>query len=491
MIANDNSDRPSTFHILTDYYKHLISYYAGNPTLIDSFFLYQYSDTLITIFDILNKKVFKGGLELIPLNDNPNKEEESMLNDFIDSANENGEPLVEVLKQVEIGANWSNLRTTLILKEYVVKDGVPETMAIKEILHIDPLTLEPMKDKKGRLGHWIDGTKMFFSLKNRNQWVEEKEVKDKLYLSADYRINTNEGYTYYNRNELVVSKKFPANPIFALKNKILALIEQDKYIANEYSEGKPTKKLMLFKGRDSEELEGSLLNYSNAIKENPNKQQIITIGGVENNQNVVEVVDLVKSMEEMQLTDMRNEFRNAIGAPYGIAPVYQNDNKKGGLSSDSMDIEVTNESIEANKDYYNQLLKFIFNKTLGITDWEVKTKSNEEEDEAKIEDLLSKKLANAEKILKLGGKAKFIAEENTVLLEDTELEAPTFEPMNQNNDSNMEENNNKQETNLETKKEFKGKIKEMPEKTATDLVMDEFEKEYNNMVNNAINKIIK
>ena len=493
--AGTISDRPSTYNILTDYYNHLISYYAGNPTLLDAFFLYQYSDTMITIFDALNRKIFKGGFLKNALKDNPNKEEEKMIDHLLSYANENGEDLVEVFKQVETAANWSNLRTLLILKEYKKKDGEYVTSAIKQILHIDPLTVEPIKDKAGRLGYEQysnDGKtrKCYFSLKQRNALIYEEKSNGQLNLQADYRVLTDNGYMYYNRTELIVKKKFPANPMFALKNKILAMIAQDKHIMNEYSEGKPTKKMLLFKGRNIEEVREALKEYSNAVRENPNKLHPLMMGGVEGNQQLTEVIDLVKSLDEMQATEMRNEFRNAMGAPYGVSPVYQNDvSTGGGLNNEGLQISVTNEAIESNKDCYDQFLKHIFNVMLGVQDWEVRLYPNEEEDEAHIEDLLTKKIGNAEKILALGGDVEFVPDNKDKVYsfiykkQSLEKKEEGFNPFNSGGQPQPKQ------TLEDLNKESKiAEPKSLPKTTALESAMDDFEKEYQDMVKQVLDK---
>lgn len=497
--SNTLSDRPSNYNILSDYYSHLISYYANNPTLLDAFFLYQYSDTMITIFDALNRKIFKGGFQKIPTKDNPSKAEEQMIDYLIGSANENNETLKEVFEQVEVAGNWSNLRAFLILKEYKRNGSELRTSAVKQIMHIDPLTLEPLKDGRGRLGYEKStGNKLYFSLEQRNKWTYEQKTNGKLNLQADYRVVTDDGYMYYNRTELVVKKKFPANPMFALKNKILSNIAQDKHIMNEYSEGKPTKKLLLFKGKNLEEVKESVKEFSNANREKPNKQHIMMMGGVESGQNMTEVVDLVRSLEEMQATDMRNEFRNAMGAPYGVAPIYQNDaSTGGGLNNEGLQITVTNEAIESNKDDYNEFLKFIFNTTLGITDWEIKLMPNEEEDEAHIEDLLKKRLENAELLMNLGGDVEFVPDNKdkqyNFIYKKQKLEKSEEEQDNPF-DSGGQSQDTLRDMGTNVGKEYiekESKPKTFPKKSVLDSTMSEFEKEYNDMVKDAVEKIIK
>ena len=474
------SDRPSTYNILTDYYNHLISYYANNPTLLDAFFLYQYSDTMITIFDTLNKKIFKGGFLKVPLKDNPSKGEEEMIDHLLSNSNENNEDLKEVFEQVEVAGNWSNLRTLLLLKEYKRVNNEWKTKTVKQIMHIDPLTIEPIKDKTGRMGYDKTGQKIYFSLNKRDAWTYKDKTDGKPNMQADYRVLTDTGFMYYNRTELLVKKKFPANPMFALKNKILSMIAQDKHIMNEYSEGKSTKKMLIFKGKNLEEVKGSLKEYSNAVREKPNKMHPLMMGGVDGNQQMTEVVDLVRSLEEMQATEFRNEYRNAMGAPYGVQPIFNNDASSGGALNDDKGSQliVTNESIESNKDDYNYLLKQIFNVTLGITDWEVRLLPNEEEDEAKKEELLTKKLANAEKLLNMGGKVKFIPDNKDGQYELI-YEKGELEKKEQTNPSIPQVGEQKKSKDVE--KESKN--------TALEITMDEYNKEFTKLVKDVIDKV--
>lgn len=483
----DNWDsRPSTHDYLYNYYDQLISEYASNPNLMDAYFLSIYSDTLITVFDILNKKIFKGGLQIKPIVKNPDEQQRLVCEAYINNATVNGESLVDVFKEVETNANWSNLRAFLITKNYKIVGNKLISLGVREIISVDPLTLQAMKSKSGKLGYFPKSNQaIFFSPKNRRQTLTEPTTNGVPNLRADYRINSSEGAIYYDRSELIVRKKFPSNPLFALKNKILSLIEQDKYIQKEYSEGKPSKKLILVKGPNRSELRESFQEYQESLRSNPNKAAFVMVGGMDKEQNIIEAVDLARSLDEMEATQYRNEVRNAVGAVYGVSPIFQNDQSKaGGLNYEGLQLTVTNETIDANKDSYDGFLRLIFNDTMGITDYEVCTYPNEEEDDMSIEELFAKKLANAKTVLDLGGKVKFNAEDKEFIFEDSELIKP--EPINPfNNNSELPDNSNNKEK--DTQDLVKASVARedkliLPNKSAVEMVTEQYSKEFEKKV---------
>ena len=133
----------------------------------------------------------------------------------------------------------------------------------------------------------------------------------------------------------------------------------------------------------------------------------------------VEFVDFMRSLDEMQWSESRNEFRRQIGALYGVMPLFQADTaQSGGLNNEGMQITVTNQAFEAGQETYtNEVYKWI-TKQLHITDYELVLKPNEEQDEMHEQELWGKKIDNARKMQQMGYEV--------TLNEDHEFE---YEPM--------------------------------------------------------------
>ena len=104
----------------------------------------------------------------------------------------------------------------------------------------------------------------------------------------------------------------------------------------------------------------------------------------------------MKSPEEMQFIEMRNEFVAKIGAVYGVMPLFQGDlSQSGGLNNEGLQITVTNRAVEDgqgvfNDGYYTWLLE-----QLEITDYTLTLEPSEEKDEMADQQLMQAKIQNA------------------------------------------------------------------------------------------------
>jgi len=222
----------------------------------------------------------------------------------------------------------------------------------------------------------------------------------------------------------------------------------------------------------------------------------------------------------------------------------------GGLNNEGLQVTVTNEPVESDKDIIQEVLDDIFDE-LGIFDYKVKLFPSEEEDLVWKEDLFSKQLDNAEKFLAMNGEVSF--KDGEFQYKETSLEKSTPEfssfgseeqkseqkKMPTNPTENVKKEYDKDDKGFEfmsssdfakpfagyknfkacvlenkdkvnpeaycaeimrrTEKEHNEEVvmkklkkpKTFPKKTATEEIMKEFEKEYNSMIKQAINKITK
>lgn len=431
------STRPySDYNMLNNNLFNNINYYSGSINMWDVYELSKFGDVFMTIHTAIRKKVFKGGIDVRPLNDDSSEAQRVKAEKFIRRANSNGQTLVEVCGEFEDDLNVFDDAFMLILKDYFITQA--NTIIggdIKEVIRLFPLNVFRVMDAADRLGYDDEGAKLYFKLGDRSKTVKNESVDPVTgfpNLEAHYRVQTTDGDMYYHSSEIINRQKFRPSkrggfsPMFSLYNKGFTLIAMDFYVRQIYGTEKPSKKLVFLKSSNLESLQASLKEYKKNITDNPHGWHPIAAQTEDSSKPIAEVIDFMIPLEEMQFTAVREEYRNAIGAVYQVSPVFQNDvSTAGGLNNEGLQITVTNEAIESDQDIYNDFVfPTLFIDNFGITDFEFRLMPNEEEDEAHTKDLLQKDLLNAEKFLEMGGSVSY-TKEGELVFKETDLQAPT------------------------------------------------------------------
>jgi len=427
------TEKPTTFDLFSLKNGWSLNNYSGYNyiDLGNLFYAWRLSDVCMTIGSALIRKVFKGGLDIKPLLELSSEGQLKKWKTFCRTPNSQGDTYLEVLKQIEDDLNWADIGIMLNVRNYLLNSSKEIIGShLKEVIRVNPIFFNELKDKKGRLGYLENGKVAYVNINNRRK-LEDSAINKETGIPnivAHYSVNGSDGVYYYNKTEFVIKNKFKRggfSPLFSLYNKIISLIEMDYYIRKEYSEGKPSKKMLAFKTPNREIMEEALEEYKLNVKENPNgiHPLNIQVSDMSKTGNVAEVIDFMKPLNEMEFTETRQLFMTQIGAPYGVSPMFMNDmSTGGGLNNEGLQITVTNEAVEGDKDLINN--NYISNtmEELGITDYEIKLFPSEEEDQVWKEDLFSKQLDNALKYSQMGGEVKYVKGE--MVYKECDLSAP-------------------------------------------------------------------
>ena len=90
----------------------------------------------------------------------------------------------------------------------------------------------------------------------------------------------------------------------------------------------------------------------------------------------------MNTLKEMDYIPVKDDLRDRIGAFYGVSKAFQADTStSGGLNNESMQILVTNRSVEMGQNVYNQYLFPYLMGEFGIHDWKLMLLRSEEEDD--------------------------------------------------------------------------------------------------------------
>ena len=240
---------------------------------------------------------------------------------------------------------------------------------------------------------------------------------------------------YYAPHEMVHSKRYRPteltgfSPIITAWMKVRGLQQQDKYIMELYEGKRPPKGLLVFNTTNRDSLSDAWSEMLKRAKENPHLPAIIGMENKTNGSKVVDFIDFMKSLDELQYTEQREEFRRVLGAMYGVSPVFQADvSTGGGLNNEGLQITVTNDAIQdGQKNNYNtKILKRIV-KELGASGWSLLLRPSEEQDEMARLVKQEQSLRNAELASRLGLKAKYDSRQGECIIEDGEIQEPAQE----------------------------------------------------------------
>jgi len=402
----------------------------------DLYNLSKISDVLQIIFNTRARKTFREGFDIESEFESANPEQKVEIENWLNKCNDNGQSFKEVCHELDKDLNWSDDAYLLCLKDYGYNsEGVIVVSEPKEFMRVHPLSIELQMDQSKRLGRFQEGKDTnsniaYFNPFNRNSLTVDAYDKKtgKQNLQAHYRMTTESGFKYYNSSEIMHKSAFNPSltygysPLFSLYQKVLVLMLQDSYIKKYYGDDKPTKGLLVFNTANKTALMKTFDEIRQKTQKNPHGVKPI-IAESSDGRKPVEYIDMAKTLNEMQFTAQRDEYRQQIGAMYGVSPLFQNDmSTGGGLNNEGLQITVTNEVIQERQQLFNNsFLKFMFVDNLGFTDWKVTVKPDIEQDEMAEETLQAQRLANARTKLELGLKGR-MTKDGDIVFDTGELE---------------------------------------------------------------------
>lgn len=412
------------------------------PYPLDTIYEVAYfSDVMGTVHRALRTQMFKNGYEVIKSEDtnasivdeqeegyDPKEEHRIRLIRFLKCCNNRNQDITEVLKELEDDLNIIDLYFCGFMYDYYINNGTLYR-DLKEIIRIDPRTIRLVANVKRQFGVDDDGNRLSFSISNRAVLLKNKDVDKDGFptLPAWYKQIRNGETIYYSPEEVVYSKRYrPAellgfSPVVTLFQKIRTLQQQDKYILELYEGKRPPKGLLAFNTSNRSSLMEAWDEMLKKAKINPHLPAVLGITN-QGNGKFAEFIDFMKSLDELQYTEQRDEYRRTIGAFYGVSPIFQGDmSTGGGLNNEGLQITVTNDAIQEGQQNYNQKLLKKIVKDLGCHGWSLLLKPSEEQDEMARLQRQELSLRNGEIASRLGLTVKYDSRQGEVVIEDGEI----------------------------------------------------------------------
>ncbi len=345
----------------------------------------------------------------------PDPSQRIILEHILKNCNENNQKLIAMSEQIEDDLNIIDDGYMLCVKEYLFNDDGDLIKAIPiEFLRIFPKHIRIIADKTGRMGRSIEGKELKTCLEHRSDLFKNNETHcsrcGKELFSAHYKaLGPTSEYIYYTENEIYHQSKYKPSltygfsPLFSIWMKAVTLMHQDKYIKDYYTKQRPPRGLLFVKTPNMSSLQKSWKWMLDMFKINPHMIPPIAIEGEKQGNQFVQFIDFMKSLDEMQFTSTRDEYRRTIGATYGVQPIYQNDvSTSGGLNNEGLQITVTNRAVEDGQNMYNTGYYPWVAKQLEVTDYIIELEPSEEQDEMAELERKSVEIQNARMMQAMG-----------------------------------------------------------------------------------------
>ncbi len=343
-----------------------IPYYPVHVrTLFD---LAVYSDVLRTVHMQLKKEIFRHGYETEEVfamkcnNDDcgkefehpvtecdkckgkdlrdPDTEQKERLERFLKRCNDNNQDILEVSREINDDLETVDDGFMLLVKDYYFDETTGEFKASVpvELIRSHPMNIKIIADNTGRPGRDQEGRQIFVCVSHRNMYYYDKTncpscnqqlfpayFRGEQYGYGGGYMGPGEGsgegnYIYYVKGEVCHKSKYLPSltygfpPILSIWTKLSILINQDEYMNKYYSKQRPPRGLLFVNTPNMDSLQKAWNWMLDKFKSNPHFISPMAVESPAGNRGkFVEFIDFMKTLDEMQFVETRNEFRRAIG----------------------------------------------------------------------------------------------------------------------------------------------------------------------------------
>ena len=448
--------------------------------------LAKYSDVLNVIFLALRNEIFKNGWELkekfVCKCSNPDcgKEfqhedqdmkcdncgsvliqpdagQKKILEQWENSVNLNKQSLLDVCRMFEDDLNTIDDGFLLLLYDYFFnEEGKIIGKKLNEIIRGSPLTMRIIVNKQGVPASDDSGQELYFCPEHRSRTIKKSQAqlsnyrcnlckKELLraYFSSSIReqvagsVISSPG-AFYSDEEVVHTSKYKVSLTYGWSRlitcyqKIVTLLNMDRYMLLYYQKQRAPKGILTAKTTNVESLTKAWYDMLERAKNNPHMVYFLPVEMSEGKGggNFINYTDMMKSLEEMQYIEARNEMRRSIASVFGVMPLILGETELG-MSNQGFQVAVTNRTITSGQGIYNEKIFPKILEALNITDYILELAPNEKRDEMAEEQLKQIKIQNAVNMRSMGFMIK-MNEEGEFEYEDAEPQTPnTIEPINQ------------------------------------------------------------
>lgn len=346
----------------------------------------------------------------------PNYDEWKGLNRFVKGSNRFDETILKVMREVDTDLHIGDNGYMFLERNYVFDDnGVMVSDAVREAIRMDPAMMRLIISRYG-MGTSEMGSYPYFCTTHRQEIVEEATPGDyfcdkcgKQMMQAWYMSLTKAERIYYGPSEIYHIKLYSnaqgygVTPLLSVYMKVNTLLRMDKFVLEAYSLQRSPQALLLLRGkRDSIHRGWEWLMQKS--RENPNMIWPLVMEGTEDKgQRMIEYQQFDLKPIEWEWGEMRQEFRNVVGAVYGVQPIFSSGAQQstGGLANEGLQLAVTSLAIKQSQHEWNVFLEFL-SEQLGSKDYRYTLNPNEQEDELRDLEVEQKRVTLAQQMVQMG-----------------------------------------------------------------------------------------
>ncbi len=359
----------------------------------------------------------------------PDYSEYIRLKEFIDQGgNKFGEKPLEVLKEVDNDVNITDNGYIFLRKDYYYdENGAIIGADILEIMRLSPEKMRIVMSAHGG-ARGENGEHYFFcpihrkeliAIPDNDETVPRCQVCDGQTLEAWFGAREEERPIYFGKDEVYHIKRwshtqgYGVPPMYSIYLKVLALLKMDRFVVNAYSLQRSPQGLLVIKGR-VENLRKAWMELMQKARENPYMIYPLVVEGEEDTKRIVEYQEFSLKPVDFLWVESRKEYRETIGAVYGVQPIFVQGAQGQGLSNEGLMITVTAQTINEQQRVWEIFFDWLSH-LLGAYDYHIVMNRNELEDELKRLDIADRRLELAKNVAALGFSIRIRKDSNGIL----------------------------------------------------------------------------
>ena len=410
-------------HIVNTWVRHQMAY---RQQLVQDLMMVAYSvEEIRAPLHHITNEVFRRGIEIYPLKEDPDPEQLTLLKEFLDDCNVFDQSLEEVLRQFHFDVNCVDDAFLYFAKEYKVMDDGKIKSKVKEIRRLNPALVEFDLDSAG-----LPKNAHFLCPIHRDDVVDEPAKCKEEDCGQDCHPVM---YKYYHRNkhiylfdsEVIHSSKFSPSetygwsPILTIFEKALTIIGMDKNLFRYFFERKMPASMMMVFTDDPESLRRERQQIAAQTRIDPNYIPMVAVSS-RNQRGRVELLRLFHTLNEMDYLPVRNEIRERIAAMWGVTPAWQGAPEAfGGLSTQTQQLVVMSRVVEGDQRLLEEKVFPQILKSFNVSDYGLRLPNPEEKAEATRISFAQQRAQVASMYLQLGYEVKL--KDNDVPLDQAEF----------------------------------------------------------------------
>lgn len=407
-----------------------------------------YSDILSIVQKAIKREIFRNGYEIVAAEmtdaEVSTAEDDVAVSDdlirqeleWAEDVNENHQSIIDVAQEMEDDLNIIDDAYAFFHFDYTYDNeaGIKD-FDLREVLRMDPKFMGLVMNDQDRPGFNNEGVPLLVCPEHRENLLEGAkrcpQCGKKTY-KAYYRHKSSNREVHYFRHEVFhqsryrPSKRLGFSPVMTVWAKVFSLYSMDDYIKELYSGKRPPKGMLVFNTSNYASLKKSWEDMLFRAKENPHLPAIMGIEnmGKSGPKKIAEFFDFMKTLDELQYTDARQEMRTQIGAVYGVMPVFQADvSQGGGLNNEGFQVTVQNRTVQDGQGDHNKFFVHYL-KARQKTGMVMKLRPSEEQDEAAKLDRTYKSLLNGQLAVEMGLDAMYDPDTGEVVISKGPLQVP-------------------------------------------------------------------